>query len=368
MSQSADARVFILGAGCSAKYGYPLGNTLVSQLRNFRSKIPEGCDLIRKSVEQTIDLMNGLPELETLDQLAQHLEDKLADWLRAHGVGAGNAYNEMERRTDEQIGNAKLATSAMFITAESSEQAKRLDGYQRFLDDVFGGEPLDEAVRASDSHILTFNYDRLLEIAFLERFKNFDRRLLYGRRGLNSGFDDGSKRGYEETKPADGRFCFLKLHGSADWWVKKRTNAAPESRLHWPTPPKSQVDSANLVEIEKFLEGDEKNQIPFRWQPLIAFPHEKQRSVARETDFAWDPYIRSVEAHAASVLARATEVTVIGYSFAPIDSGHFVNNLLAKARHGAKIVVRNPDIATVDARLGAYPTMRKRVKFEATPF
>ena len=56
MSQSAESRVSILGAGCSANYGYPLGNALIDQLQRFQAEIPEDCALIRQSVTDTIAL------------------------------------------------------------------------------------------------------------------------------------------------------------------------------------------------------------------------------------------------------------------------------------------------------------------------
>jgi len=69
--------------------------------------------------------------------------------------------------------------------------------------------------------------------------------------------------------------------------------------------------------------------------------------------------------HAASVVAHATEVRVIGYSFNPIDSRHMVTNLLTKATC-EKIVIQN----RVDVRksLESYKELGRRLDFDPTPF
>jgi len=102
----------------------------------------------------------------------------------------------------------------------------------------------------------------------------------------------------------------------------------------------------------------------FPWEPLITFPHEKQRSLKnRQTGFPYDPYIRQIWDHAASLLGTATEVKVIGYSFSAIDSRHMVNELLSKATQCQKIVIQNPDVSTVEANLQSYAQLRRRIEF-----
>ena len=70
---------------------------------------------------------------------------------------------------------------------------------------------------------------------------------------------------------------------------------------------------------------------------------------------------------------EAFKVNIIGYSFAPIDSRHVVNNLLNKIPPDSRIIIRNPDVTTARSRLEAYPAMRDRiarghVDFDPTPF
>jgi len=367
MSEMKHVRVFILGAGCSANCEYPLGIDLTRQLQKFALDIPTDCTRIKQSVSDTITLMRGLPAIETLDQLAKQIDDDFLAWSAQRGsMIADRTCLDKERLANKQILDAKVAISAMFVVREENARRRGLPGYHRLLEFLFEGEPWQEAVGESDCHVLSFNYDRLFEIAFLDRFNTFpwQQHSVYGESALNSGFNSGDfdNSGYEKVQLTEGRFCFLKLHGSADWWVKKRagnrSNPDDELRHYWPRNPNKA--SVNLHEFEEFLRK--------QWEPLIAFPHEKQRAVKRQTDFLADRYLEKTEAHAVSVLANATEVKIIGYSFAQIDGSHVVNNLLNKVPEDAKIIVRNTDITTVKSRLEEYPTLRKRVEFDPTPF
>ena len=361
MNQLKESRVFVLGAGCSAQYGYPLGDTLADQLQEFRRDIPDDCALIRQSVSNTVTLMERHPTIETLDQLAKQIEDDFLAWRSQRGIVFGQLDGEKERLAAKQILDAKVATSAMFVAGEGHAREKGLAGYKRLLESVFGGEPWDEAVAKSDCHVLSFNYDRLFEIAFLDYFRGFPRqeRSVYEKTALNAGFNSDALGNceYRKVQPAAGRFCFLKLHGSASWWAKGRKGNKPDIVAYKLGNPEPAV---NLRDFEEFLRS--------QWEPLIAFAHEKQRAVRDGTDFLPDRYLEKIEDHAVSVFAAATEVRIIGYSIAPINSRHVVDNLLSRVPEGARIVVQNPDTATVRSRLEAYPSLKGRVEFDPTPF
>src|SRR6266498_1305157 len=360
MSRTKESRVCILGAGCSAKCGYPLGVGLTTQLQGFYWDIPADCTRIKQSVSDTITLMKALPAMETLDQLAKWIDDDLLERNnRRRSNIADQAYLDRERLAYKQILNAKLATSALFVTREENARKSRLPSYHRLLDSVFGGDPWQEAVAKSDCHVLTFNYDRLFEVAFHDRFKSFEQQRYgtYTKEVLNSGFNNRMNDGYDNVGPVSDRFCFLKLHGSAGWWVKTvpGNRGTNECRRYWPSIPSAHDD---LKKMEEQLEKNEQQNKIQPWEPLIAFPHEKQRAVQGETDFLADRYIEKIEIHAASVLAAATQVRIIGYSFAPIDSRHVVEKLLDKIPPDSAIIVQNMDVASVRSRLEGYPSMR----------
>jgi len=372
MSETKAVRIFILGAGCSVKSGYPVGESLASQLDGFYGQIPGDCTGIQKCVRSTLNLIIGRPAIETLDQLVQDLEDEFRNWSSQKGsaTGVDKNYIDTETHTDDQIRDAKIATTAMFVAKEDTTRQTGLPGYSRLVDSVFGGDPWEKAVSESDCHVLSFNYDRLFEIAFLQHFRVFDGQHipLYEQTVLNSGFGQIKSDVYHKFQPKACRFSFLKLHGSAYWWVKrpKGANGKNSLRHYWPTSP---MKLADLHEIENVIQAE--NDYP--WEPLIVFPHEKHRGIASPTEFEHDPYIRTVEGHAISVLKSATEVRIIGYSFAPIDNRHVIDNLLSAIPDAAKIIVQNPSDSTVRARLEGYPTFRRRIErgmvtFDPTPF
>ena len=215
----------------------------------------------------------------------------------------------------------------------------------------------------TDCHVLTFNYDRLFEIAFLDSFEDFnaERTFLYGEDSLNSAFflDGDCLR----VCANPDRFSFLKLHGSAGWWVALKRGGG---RRYRPSVP---LKAMSFETIEKSI--PKKCGGRFDWEPLLAFPHQRQESQelfntrGESSGYTWAPYIDAVWQHAATLVATATEVRVIGYSFNPIDSRYMVNELLSKATC-EKIVIQNK----VDVRnnLASYKKLRGRLDFDPSPF
>ena len=280
MSLSKESKVFIFGAGCSADCGYPLGKGLAAQLEEFHSEILGRFPIIERCVRDTINLANGLPQFDTLDQLAKHAEETFSSWRqRKGGIVWDKDSQERQNLCDKQIMDAKIAVSAMFLAREERAKSKGLPIYERFIASIFGGEPWEEGVKAANCHVLTFNYDRLFEIAFLEYFKSFDpnRSSLYGRCVLNAGFNQGANGGLDKIEPVAGQFSFLKLHGSAGWWVWKSLEER-ERRRYWPAVP---TGPTNMHDIEALLQrnGVYSNDTLCRlralpWEPLITFPHE----------------------------------------------------------------------------------------------
>jgi hypothetical protein len=367
VSQSKETRVFILGAGCSVECGYPLGTGLTTEFENFLGEIPTECPKIKQSVTATIDLLRRLPGTETLDRLAARVEQDLNDWKRQRGSPYVDAeYLEREKLAAKEILDAKIAMSAMFLAREERARQMRLLNYKRFITHILGGPPW-MAAREAECHVLTFNYDRLFEIAFSQSFTAFDQRngALYGGDVLNSVFEFNLGE-WSVAQPISGRFSFVKLHGSAGWWVKAKREDGRGARRYWPAFP---VTGLTLEEIEKSIPKERGG--PFGWSPLLAFPHERQESQeyfnnrAESSGYDWAPYIDAVWKHAASAVADATEVRVIGYSFDPIDSRYMVNELLSKATC-EKIVIQNK--VDVRSNLESYKQLRARLDFDPAPF
>lgn len=368
---NTETKIFILGAGCSADC-YPFGKSLTAQLEKFQAEISGRFPIIERCVRETISSAKELPQFETLDQLTQGIEDNYKRWAQQHGDS-----HAKEVLSDKQITNAKIAVSTMFLNGEQKALETGLNSYERFIASLFGGGKWDEVTRsAPNCHVLSFNYDRLFEIAFLKYFQSsdFSSVSLYGNHVLNSGFNQRVNGGFHKIEPTIGKFSFLKLHGSAGWWVKRNLEQTKQP-YHWPTIP---TQSASIQEIENLLAKNgvhssdafkKPNAIVIPWESLIVFPHEKQRSLEnRQFGFPYNPYICQVWDHAASLLASATEVKVIGYSFSAIDSRHMVETLLSKATQCEKIVIQNPAVQNVRAALASYTQLTGRLEFETSMF
>jgi hypothetical protein len=212
MSRSA-GKVFILGAGCSASCGYPLGKGLSAQLEEFQAEISGRFPIIEQCLRDTVTLAKGLPQFDTLDQLAKHVEDDFFQWRQREGsIVWDTASKQRAELCDKQIADAKIAVSTMFLGREEKARITGLQSYDRFIASIFGGDPWQEAVNVASCHVLTFNYDRLFEIGFLDHFKSFDTgsESLYGSSVLNSGFNRRVSGGFDEIQPVAGRFSFLK--------------------------------------------------------------------------------------------------------------------------------------------------------------
>jgi hypothetical protein len=133
------------------------------------------------------------------------------------------------------------------------------------------------------------------------------------------------------------------------------------------------VKNAGLRDIEDLAA---KAHIYHEWKSLIAFPHERQRwrelSQAGKSSSGHHsaPYIDAVWNHAGCLLAEATEVKVIGYSFDPNDSRYMVEELLSKVPASVKIVIKNKKEAEADVmrNVEGYKALRGRVNFVSSAF
>ena len=373
MSPSRESSVFILGAGCSVECGYPAGTGFAAEFEKFLGQIQEipdkQCGRIKHSLVCTLKLLSETPGVETLDQLAARIEEDLNDWKRQRGgLFAGSDPEHVKRVSiaAKRILDAKIATSAVFLARENNARQKGLGNYKSFINQILG-EPRWEQARKADCCVLTFNYDRLFEIALSESFPTLDTRTrsLYANDALNSGLDCNFRK-WSLAQPKPGRFCFLKMHGSAGWWVQASRDGGRGERCYWPASP---VHGISVEEIEKTIPMECGS--PFGWEPLLAFPHERQASQdysncqGESSGYGWAPYINAVWQHAASVVANASEVRVIGYSFNPIDSRYMINQLLSKATC-EKIVIQNK----VDVRrnLESCRELKGRLVYDPTPF
>src|ERR1039458_8629314 len=180
--------VYILGAGCSAGQqpdgpGFPLACEFVSALDEFSQKRLAGndCQKLKSLVVDTVKLLRQ-EKVQTLDTLVARLGAEARDT-------SNRLTNNERQRRDVQVLDAKIATTALFLELETKAKEAGLPRYDNFLSELFGNSvKWAEASRKAHCNVLTFNYDRLFEMAFLSRFRSDAGQYpLYGKSLLNSG-------------------------------------------------------------------------------------------------------------------------------------------------------------------------------------
>ncbi|HUD46234.1 MAG TPA: hypothetical protein VMR33_05365 [Candidatus Baltobacteraceae bacterium] len=328
--------VYILGAGCSVRYGYPLARGFLDALKKYGSILDQrpNCDQLKRCVAETVGLMETFNS-PTIDRLVLQIEEDLGRQPRAPFGSQDLNYARLENLAARQNRNAKLATAALFNELEDNARKSGLQGYRDFLNTIFEGDRGTDALRSTPNRVLSFNYERLFEFAFIDHFKLQVGMDCYGPSWLNSGFD------FSRKQPADivpDRFSFLKLHGTAAMLVADHYG---KPRYGW---SKSLSGADQPIDDHSFWPTAQTSSQSPREQPepLIAFPYEKDRARETNTSFLFDHYIRTIWAAAMQLAASADKLCVIGYSFDPNDRKAILE-LLRSNRANCDIFVQNPD-------------------------
>ena len=321
--------VFILGAGCSVKYGYPLAAGFVAAFESFSRSLGDDAQKLKRAVDETVTLMRQA-NVQTIDELVFRIHNRALDNSKHQSM---QAYGIRRQR----ILKAKIATAALFLSLEQRAKNETLDSYQRLILKMFPGSgDWQQRFRDARCHLLTFNYDRLFEMALLRMFGiDSDTQLLYGESILNSGLNHcmGDSMGF-----TDDRFCFLKLHGS----VGMRIHEEDGRPCYYPyldgRKPGEKIELNDARFFEKSANPLPQDRDP---EPLIVFPFEKDfvRSDS-PNQLAFREYVTAVWQQAERVVASASEIWFIGYSFAMMDRSAVIA-LLAHAKQCQRLVVQN---------------------------
>jgi hypothetical protein len=333
--------VYILGAGCSVGKppigpGYPLASEFISSLEQFEVKLDnkDDCRKLKKCVSDTVTLLKR-EKAPTMDALAARLG------TRAHDFTNGLTTND-RLLTERQITDAKIATAALFMDLEQSAIETGLIRYHHFLTELFGNTTnWKEASQNSDSSVLTFNYDRLFEIAFRTRFSTYAKTAcLYGKSLLNSGMD------YQvgtEIDVAHKQFAFLKLHGSVGIHAREEGGFGTKIYPYQNGLPGDPIVISDKLFFDKTPVANPYGRIP---EPLIVFPHEKPFvKGGTDTLLTFRNYIPRIWEEARRLVSEATEIWFIGYSFAPMDKAD-VLDLLNSAKNCERILIQNTPEST----------------------
>lgn len=326
-----ETTLIILGAGCSLKR-YPLAKDMLTHLKDFGNTLADDAQRLRRLVNQTVDLFEQLRAKgtapQTLDDLAR---------LVHGGHLADNSIGTNHARNNRLVSDAKLAVAALFLSKEASAMADGLTGYRSLMNRIFSssfGTDCRSALRNTPYRVLTFNYDRLFELAFRQYFPYDGTEAFYGPTILNSGLYQTLP---ERVQVDLNRFSFLKLHGSVGFYSYE--DAGECHHIHR-TP--ELVQPTPITDEEFFTppgHGIHSNQPK---PTLTVFPHEKdflRQYPANRLPFRF--YIPEVWKAARHFASRAKEIWIVGYSCPEPDFPAW-SSLLAAANNCQQVVVWNP--------------------------
>jgi SIR2-like domain len=330
-----DSKVYILGAGCSVEAGYPDAKRMVEDLKLFRDSElkDEGTTRLKRCITDTIELMLNLGA-DTIDELADRVHKGA---LRKFGDPQDLNVLTRDHPRWNAIWHSKSAIAAMFLHREQSAKSK-LQSYKRFLYRIFGGGGTwRQAIEKTACHVLTFNYDRLFEIAFRQHFPDVPMDDLYSPIVLNSGINLLRNK---QIDFAEGRFSFVKLHGSVGMLAQNDYDEPAHSFQALP------FDQSKVTDETFFPSSKDGRSRPETLQ-LIVFPNEKEFVMAGgETGFTYRNYIPRVWEWADKLLSQASKIEIIGYSFHPIDHEYLLPRL-RKAVLCKEIIVRDKNAIEV---------------------
>jgi hypothetical protein len=339
MAGGSGLRVYVLGAGCSfdKEHGYPLAKNFIPALSAYGTSISTVKEAagIKQAVDYTVALLTGCEDAATIDQLInlilQHRCDDLLLSIKPHPANDISALRYLAVR------RAKIATCGCFLDLEPQARKAQLDKYKRFIqEDILTDEGVSTLcytrLRKSSARVLTFNYDRLFELAFFASCADYSLMNFgpYDFEVLNSGMTHIGKIG--EVK--EDRLCFLKLHGTIGTLcgdgIFGEEIAHVDQVAQW-----KPIKASDSWFVPK---GPPPSPSP---APLIVFPYEKDYIVSgKDNKLAFRSYIKTVWDRAKATLSQASEIWVIGYSFDPTDCRHLVEGM-KQASNCERVVIQN---------------------------
>ncbi len=315
MNPMNPVKLYILGAGCSVCGEYPLASQVTAKLLDFaRTRLAR--ENAKELQRCTLDTCRRMMEMgvETIDQLAGRLNGS----------------------EPEVILDAKLAMSIYFLALEDAAVERALLNYTAFFEDLFrygNSELLNERVKSTPCRVITYNYDRIFERAFIEwarRIEPYNEEMASGLDGfvtkfLNTGFGDPHKIAFEEDC-----FSLLKLHGGVGQF--SRTNDHGFKHIYRPQFGSSITD---FTDKNHYRPEGYSNDIP-----TLIFPADKSVKNSKPNGSSFVEYMKAFESQALAFCQQAEEIQIIGYSIQPIDYFSF-KSMIAAAKDCKRIIVRN---------------------------
>lgn len=321
-------------------YGYPLAKDFLDALKQYQAALERrtNCERLKQCLTNTIALIEK-HRAPTIDQLVRWIEDEVTHQKQTLSSIQATERGQLDQKAWDKIRDAKIVTVALFLEREAAAWQSVLSNYDAFLTIIFNGNRNPDALQSTSDCVLSFNYDRLFEMAFTDYFKLDAHADRYAKNWLNTGLNFLHN---QASDFAADQFCFLKLHGTAAMQVAEqhgqtRYGMNPLRKSEW------------FVD-DNFFWPTERKAPKENPEPLIVFPHEKERAREMNTAFNFDNYIRTTWDQAGKVIEDAEQIWAIGYSFDPTDRKSILE-LLRKNKASCKIVVQNPEAEKICSEL-----------------
>jgi hypothetical protein len=354
--------VYILGAGCSVEAGYPLAAGMRDKLEEFGRTIAIDSPIVSEWCTYTAGLMRE-SNAQTLDELTEGLINRTRQIPNATGVQRHSEF------VFPVIRKAKASISAYFFSLEPKAIIKGLQPYKDFIDEILPMKDGTSLLTKSNKRVLSFNYDRLFEMSFANRFLRYDEHDMFtlcGPNYLNSGFTLSNGR----MQIQSDRFTFLKMHGSVGHIARPLLGNNGSEVEFFLNPLNISFQGKSWDQIVGIPSRDKKIT-PI--DSLIHFPIEKaaflEQVVGKElTSYDRRTYISDIWNAAENIMMSAHNVYLIGFSGKGKDSG-YLEKLLKISKNLNSITIYDPDAKNIAIRVKRMrPDLRGRIYSESCNF
>jgi hypothetical protein len=316
--------ITVLGAGASVGCGYPLADDFFACVKAFGESVSEKCPRLSQVIDYVVAKAEELDCL-TPDDLALQM------YQTRFGENRDEAINVLYY--------ARIVTDAFFLATERQVSASAVRAYKDYWHEVLGNysQTWRSGFPNTKHRLVTFNYDRLAELAFVRHFPEIANNGLdlYGPRMLNTGFS-----GWRSALKFEDGFCYLKLHGSVGVTPIGRNEVAAafgDRFMHYAAAlPNTKLEITDDLYFEAGGDGLPKRKLT----PLVAFPIDKQHVESGGEEYNFKDYIDAVGTKAREIFRKAARIEIIGYSFRAPDKKWLVS-LLQGAPEARKLVI-NP--------------------------
>ena len=336
--------VYILGAGCSVEAGYPIAAGMRDKLEEFGRTITIDSPVVSEWCTSTAGLMREC-NAQTLDELTEGLINRTIQRPNSNGVQGHSEF------VFPVIRKAKAAISAYFFSLEPKAKIQGLQPYKDFIDEILPITEGNTVLSKSNKRVLSFNYDRLFEMSFANRFLRYDEQDMFtlcGPNYLNSGFT--VQNGRMQIQP--DRFTFLKMHGSVGHIARPLLgNGGAEvefclNALDISSQGKSWDQRVGIQAGDNSIKPIDS---------LIHFPIEKsvflEQVTGKElTSYDRRTYISDIWNSAETIMTSAHKVYLVGFSVKGKDSG-YLEKLLKKSTNLDSITIYDPNAQNIAIRI-----------------